>query len=208
MNRQADHGHFDILIRGGTIVTAETARPLIEDGLIGVRHGRIALMDTSHALDREPTSTKVIDGRGHAILPGFVNVHTHAALILVRGMSEDMGFAPAYMPNVPQGPMLSPDDARALARLGALELVRFGTTLINDSYVYPHSALPGMGEVGLRVYACNRIHDVDFAALPAAPELALICSPPPTVPGLVAELGARGTRAVVVLTPSLAERQT
>ncbi|MGE3871829.1 MAG: amidohydrolase family protein [Parvibaculaceae bacterium] len=166
MSRQADHGHFDILIRGGTIVTAETARPLIEDGVIGVRHGRIALLETSHAVDHEPTATKVIDGRGHAILPGFVNVHTHAALILVRGMSEDMGFAPAYMPNVPQGPMLSPDDARALARLGALELVRFGTTLINDSYVYPHSALPGMGEVGLRVYACNRIHDVDFAALP------------------------------------------
>ncbi len=47
-----------------------------------------------------------------------------------------------------------------------------------------------------------------IAALPAAPELALICAPPSTVPGLVAELGARGTRAVVVLTPSLAERQT
>ncbi|MGE0006324.1 MAG: amidohydrolase family protein [Parvibaculaceae bacterium] len=166
MSKHPHEDDFDILIRGGTIVTGEADRPLIDDGLVGIRRDRLALLDARRAIDREPRARKVIDGHGHAILPGFVNVHTHAALILVRGMSEDMGFAPAYMPNVPQGPMLSPDDALALARLGALELLRFGTTLINDSYVYPHSTLPGMGEVGLRVYACNRIHDVDFAALP------------------------------------------
>ena len=43
------------------------------------------------------------------------------------------------------------------------------------------------------------------AALPAAPELAVICTPPATVPGLVAELGARGTRAAIVLTAGLKE---
>ena len=41
------------------------------------------------------------------------------------------------------------------------------------------------------------------AALPATPELAVICTPPATVPGLIAELGARGTRAAVVLTAGL-----
>ena len=39
----------------------------------------------------------------------------------------------------------------------------------------------------------------DVAALPEAPELAVICTPPATVPGLIAQLGARGTRAAVVL---------
>jgi acetyltransferase len=39
--------------------------------------------------------------------------------------------------------------------------------------------------------------------LPATPELAVICTPPATVPGLVAELAARGTRAAVVLTAGL-----
>jgi acetyltransferase len=40
-------------------------------------------------------------------------------------------------------------------------------------------------------------------ALPAAPELAIVCTPPDTVPGIVASLGARGTRAVVVITAGL-----
>jgi acyl-CoA synthetase (NDP forming)/ribosomal protein S18 acetylase RimI-like enzyme len=43
------------------------------------------------------------------------------------------------------------------------------------------------------------------AALPKAPDLAIICTPPATIPGLIAELGARGTRAAVVLTPGLAD---
>ncbi|WP_377704234.1 bifunctional acetate--CoA ligase family protein/GNAT family N-acetyltransferase [Pseudoduganella sp. UC29_71] len=43
------------------------------------------------------------------------------------------------------------------------------------------------------------------SSLPQAPDLAIICTPPATVPGLIAELGARGTRAVVVLTKGLDE---
>jgi predicted CoA-binding protein len=43
----------------------------------------------------------------------------------------------------------------------------------------------------------------DVAALPEAPELAVIATPPSTVPALIAELGAKGTRAVVVITAGL-----
>jgi len=43
----------------------------------------------------------------------------------------------------------------------------------------------------------------NVAALPRAPELAILCTPPTTLPGLIAELGARGTRAAIVLTPVL-----
>ncbi|NIC40939.1 bifunctional acetate--CoA ligase family protein/GNAT family N-acetyltransferase [Aquabacterium sp. A08] len=45
------------------------------------------------------------------------------------------------------------------------------------------------------------------AALPAAPDLAVICTPPATVPGLIAELGAKGTRAAVVVTAGLDAHQ-
>jgi acetyltransferase len=43
----------------------------------------------------------------------------------------------------------------------------------------------------------------DVASLPDAPELAVICTPPATVPGLIDALGARGTRAAIVLTAGL-----
>jgi acetyltransferase len=46
-----------------------------------------------------------------------------------------------------------------------------------------------------------------IADLPAAPDLAVICTPPSTVPDLITELGAKGTRAVVVLTAGLTREQ-
>ena len=47
----------------------------------------------------------------------------------------------------------------------------------------------------------------DVASLPMAPDLAVICTPPASVPGLIAELGARGTRAAVVLTAGLGDHR-
>jgi acetyltransferase len=52
--------------------------------------------------------------------------------------------------------------------------------------------------MGLKAYP-------DVETLPAAPDLAVICTPAPTVPGLVATLGARGTKAVVVITAGFRE---
>jgi 5-methylthioadenosine/S-adenosylhomocysteine deaminase len=96
------------------------------------------------------------------ITPGFVNVHTHAILTMARGMAEDMGFAPAYTPGVPKGSDVRPAEARALARLGALEALLFGSTLVNDTYVHADETIEPMAEIGGRVFTCGRIHDVDF----------------------------------------------
>lgn len=52
---------------------------------------------------------------------------------------------------------------------------------------------------GLTVYK-------DVGALPTAPDLAVLCSPPHTIPGLIADLGAAGTRAAIVLTAGLSEQ--
>src|SRR5690606_36700225 len=100
---------------------------------------------------------------GHLVTPGFINTHTDTILTMVRGVAEDMGFALAYTPGVPHGHEVTRDEAIALARLGALEALLFVSTLINDSYVHADATLPAMAELSLRVYACGRIHDVDFS---------------------------------------------
>ena len=58
----------------------------------------------------------------------------------------------------------------------------------------------------------DQLHDLrcyhKVSALPDAPSLAIICTPPATVPGLIAELGARGTRAAIVMTAGLGSLKT
>jgi len=71
------------------------------------------------------------------------------------------------------------------------------------------------GGFGGALYAVNREHDTvdgvkawaSVAALPHAPELALICTPPAGVAGLIRQLGERGTRAAIVMTAGLTAAQ-
>jgi 5-methylthioadenosine/S-adenosylhomocysteine deaminase len=155
----------DSLVTAGTILTAEPAAPRIDDGAIAIADGRIAWLGAARDLPADFAAGRRIDLPGHVVIPGLVNVHTHAILTMVRGVAEDLGFAPAYTPGIPQGHMVTQDEAVALARLGACEAMLFGSTLINDSYVHADRTLPAMAELGLRVYACNRIHDVDFSGV-------------------------------------------
>ena len=65
----------------------------------------------------------VIDAQGALCLPGFVNSHNHSPLMIVRGMIEDISFAPAYTPGVPQGHWLVDEETLALDRLGVMEML-------------------------------------------------------------------------------------
>ncbi len=152
---------LDCLIEDVTLITGSSGQPVIRSASIGIRGDRIAWIGTSGALPAE----KTLKLSGRVVTPGLVNVHTHAILSMVRGVAEDLGFAPAYTPGIPHGHDVLPDEAIALARLGAMEAMLFGSTLINDTYVHADLTAPAMAELGLRVYTCGRIHDADFSLI-------------------------------------------
>lgn len=156
---------FDLLIRDVTVVTVDPAMRVLEAAAIGIADGRIAFVGTVEALPLHATARSTLSLPGRVLMPGFINVHTHAILTMVRGVAEDLGFAPAYTPGIPHGHDVLPDEAVALARLGAVEALLFGSTLINDTYVHADLTLPAMADLGGRVYSCGRIHDADFSLI-------------------------------------------
>jgi 5-methylthioadenosine/S-adenosylhomocysteine deaminase len=84
---------------------------------------RFVLVEAASCDKPLPEARRVLHLEGRVITPGLVNIHTHAILTMVRGVAEDLGFAPAYTPGIPQGHMVTPDEAYAISRLGALESV-------------------------------------------------------------------------------------
>jgi 5-methylthioadenosine/S-adenosylhomocysteine deaminase len=152
----------DLLVEG-CLLLSPGAEPL-PSARIAVRGDRIAAIGPAEG--PPPPARRTIRAEGLVALPGLVNTHTHAVLCLMRGVAEDMGFAPAYTRGVPRAPMISPGEAVALARLGALEALRLGSTLICDTYVHARHTIPAMAELGLRVAGCTLLHDVDFAGMP------------------------------------------
>jgi 5-methylthioadenosine/S-adenosylhomocysteine deaminase len=153
---------YDLLLRAADVITGDPERLVVEDAVVGIRGDRLALVTHARQAPRDLAAARTLELPGRVITPGLVNVHTHAILTMCRGMAEDMGTAPAYTPGVPRGSDVRPDEAVALARLGALEALLFGSTLINDTYVHADLTVDAMADTGVRVFTCGRIHDVDF----------------------------------------------
>lgn len=131
---------------------------------IDIQDGRIASVHPT-GTKPVPIDAEVIEARGALVLPGFVNTHNHSPLMIVRGMVEDIGFAPAYTPGVPQGHWLSDDETLALSRLGVMEMLMTGATTIVDYYRCPSALAQAADEFGLRAMIGGRVMDADTAEL-------------------------------------------
>lgn len=151
---------FDLLIRNATLLTAEPEEPIVRNASLGVIADRIAWIGT--ALPPLARGGVELDLAGRVVTPGFVNVHTHSALSMVRGVAADLGFAPSYTRGIPNALDLVAEDAIALTRLGALEALLAGSTLIGEHFVHVDACVPEIAKLGMRVHASVRLHDVDF----------------------------------------------
>lgn len=100
---------------------------------------------------------------GHALLPGFVNLHTHAGMTLLRGFADDLPLKQWLQTKIwPQeAKHLGPDFVRVGSQLACLEFLLSGITTFNDMYFYPEITAEVVVESGLR--ACLGITVLEFA---------------------------------------------
>jgi 5-methylthioadenosine/S-adenosylhomocysteine deaminase len=107
--------------------------------------------------DREET----IDGRGKLAIPGLVNAHTHLAMTLLRGYADDMLLRPWLEEKIwPLEAKLTPEDVYWGAKLGCLELIRFGITCFNDMYYFMDDTARATKEMGLRAFLAPVVFDM------------------------------------------------
>ena len=155
----------DLILRGGVALTLDESGSVLADAAIAVTDGRIVAIGDAAAVAGRFAATRTLGAPHHILMPGLVNTHNHTPLMVVRGVVEDIGFAPAYTPGVPQGDMLSAEETYLLARLGAYEMLRFGSTTVVDFYRHPAMLARALVEAGLRGFVGGRILDADTTAL-------------------------------------------
>jgi len=119
-----------ILIANATIVTGDPERNVIHDGAIALTDGVVAAVGSTTDLLASNTGADVIDGRGKAVFPGLINCHAHLLNVLSRGITEDFGFPPDLPFPISIYSLVSDEDKKALATLGAVEAIRCGSTTL------------------------------------------------------------------------------
>jgi 5-methylthioadenosine/S-adenosylhomocysteine deaminase len=112
-----------ILIKGGTLITMNAGDEIVGGDLL-IRDGRIvAIGETTEA------ASEVIDARGCAVLPGFVQTHIHLCQTLFRGAADDLPLIDWLKRRVwPMEAAHTRASVRASARLGIAEMIKGGTT--------------------------------------------------------------------------------
>jgi 5-methylthioadenosine/S-adenosylhomocysteine deaminase len=140
----------DILITGGTVVTM--AGPNLERGSVAIRDGAILAVGPSSEIDHLYRAKTVIHAGGMAVVPGFVNAHTHVPMTLFRGIADDRDLMdwltnfifPAEAKNVDR------ELVKWGTRLAAAEMIRSGTTTFADMYYYESDIARETKAAGLR----------------------------------------------------------
>lgn len=114
---------------------------LIEDNIIS---------QISDEID-ESSAEKVIDASGKILLPGFVNTHTHLSMALFRGLADDLSLDSWLNDHIwPMEANLNGDYCYIGALLGAVELIKSGTTTFSDMYFYMEDVARAVDESGIR----------------------------------------------------------
>ncbi|MEQ8201122.1 MAG: 5'-deoxyadenosine deaminase [Syntrophomonadaceae bacterium] len=137
-----------IVIRGGTLVTMNQQREVLE-GDLAVIGDRIAAVGSWTASKED----QLIDARGMLVIPGLIQTHTHLCQTLFRGMADDLELLDWLNHRIM--PLEAAHDEESLyysALLGCGELLRGGTTAIIDMGTVKHtdSIFRAVQEAGLR----------------------------------------------------------
>lgn len=111
----------------------------------------------------EPTSEyKVIDAQNKYVLPGFINTHAHIGMSIFRDTVDGYSTQDWLTEKIwPIEDTLTPDDIYNSSLLSCIEMIKTGTTTVNDHYFFPDSIIKAVNESGIRAELTRVVMDVD-----------------------------------------------
>jgi 5-methylthioadenosine/S-adenosylhomocysteine deaminase len=141
----------DLCIDARWIVPIEPPGAL-DDHTLVVDRGRIVAVAPTVAAEREYQPRDRVSLPSHALLPGLINAHTHAAMALLRGIADDVPLKPWLEQHIwpREGRFVSPEFVHDGTLIAAGEMLRGGITCCADQYFFPDAAARAYWQSGMR----------------------------------------------------------
>lgn len=143
---------IDLLIRPRWLVPVVPAGVTLCDHAVAVHRGKIVeILPAEQAAQRfVPDEERVLDT--HVLIPGLVNLHTHAAMSLLRGLADDLPLMEWLQNHIwpAEGKHVCAQFVRDGTLLACAEMLRGGITCFNDMYYYPKAAGEAAIAAGMR----------------------------------------------------------
>ncbi|HEY3158784.1 MAG TPA: amidohydrolase [Vicinamibacterales bacterium] len=141
-----------MVITNGIVVTVDGSSRVINPGAVAIDGADIVAVDTADAIRRQFRGRDTVDAGGQVVMPGLVNTHTHAPMVLYRGLADDLALEEWLTKYIfpAEAKTVSPEFVRAGTRLAALEMIESGTTTYADMYYFEEEIAKETKAAGLR----------------------------------------------------------
>ncbi len=141
-----------LVVIGGTIVTENAGRQILSPGAVAIAGIDIIDVDRPDVIAARYRAAQTIDARDDIVLPGLINTHTHAPMVMFRGLADDLALMEWLQKYIfpAEAKTVSPEMVRIGTRLAALEMIESGTTTYADMYYFEEEIAKATREAGLR----------------------------------------------------------
>ena len=149
---QTGAGEVSLVVNNAIVVTMDATGRVIQNGAVAVDGADIVGVDTTDAIRTQFRSADTIDAAGQIVMPGLVNTHTHAPMVMFRGLADDLALMEWLNKYIfpAEAKTVSPEMVRAGTRLAALEMIQSGTTTYADMYYFEEEIARETKAAGLR----------------------------------------------------------
>ena len=141
-----------LVVTNGIVVTMDGGGRVIAGGAVAIDGSDIVGVDTADAIQGAFRGNETIDAAGQVVMPGLINTHTHAPMVLFRGLADDLALMEWLTKYIfpAEARMVSPEFVREGTRLAALEMIQSGTTTFADMYYFEEEVARETRAAGLR----------------------------------------------------------
>src|SRR5688500_5491113 len=141
-----------LVIANGIVITVDGGRRILNPGSLAINGTDIVAVDTPANIAARFKAADTIDATGQVVMPGLINTHTHAAMVMYRGLGNDLALMEWLQKYIfpAEAKTVSPEFVRIGTRLAALEMIQSGTTLYADMYYFEEEVARVTKAAGLR----------------------------------------------------------
>ena len=144
--------HVDTIIEAGWVLPVVPKHRVWSEHSVVIRAGRIIDVAPRDVARTRYVPRERVTLPSSLVMPGLVNLHSHAAMNLLRGLGADLPLMAWLTEQIwpAEGRLMSEEFVREGARLAGLEMLSAGVTTTSDQYFFPIAAAEGLRSAGLR----------------------------------------------------------
>jgi 5-methylthioadenosine/S-adenosylhomocysteine deaminase len=142
----------DLIVYNATVVTMDGNGRVLPRGAVAIQGNNIAAVDAADVIAASYSGRETLDANGQILMPGLINTHTHAPMVLYRGLADDLALMDWLQKYIfpAEAKTVTREFVRAGTRLAALEMIRSGTTTYADMYYFEEEIGRVTREAGIR----------------------------------------------------------